>query len=66
MNGIGIYVLANSSKIMEGNFQDNMLWGEGKIMWPDGKEYEGTFRKGKRYGFGVMKFADGGLYRGQW
>ena len=66
MNGHGIYKM-NNGKILEGNFQNNLLCGQGKMTWPKAeKVYEGTFTKGSRSGFGTMKFKDGGIYRGQW
>ena len=41
-NGKGKYYAA-SGQIKEGNFKDGLLDGQGKITYPDGKEYSGEF-----------------------
>ena len=42
------------------------MHGKGKIVWPDGRQYEGDYLDDKKHGFGVFIWADGRKYEGQW
>ena len=64
-HGIGKYYFADTGKIYEGEFTDNVMNGKGVMMWPDQARYEGEFRDGKLEGEGTKLFTSGNKYIGQ-
>lgn len=38
--------------------------GSGKVLWPNGCEYNGEWRSGKAEGKGVLKLLNGEIYEG--
>jgi len=48
-----------------GELQDGTPHGQGRMVWPDGREYFGSFSKGCRMS-GTMCWSDGRMYCGQW
>ena len=42
------------------------MHGKGKLVWPEGKEYNGDFYEDRRHGFGKFRWHDGREYEGYW
>lgn len=51
---------------ISGNFQKNVLEGQGCISFCSGALYEGEFTQGLQNGFGKYLFPNGSIYEGQW
>jgi len=64
--GQGTYYYAESEKVYEGNFSENLFDGKGKLTFKDGRVYSGDFVKNKKHGSGTMIFANGNKYIGAW
>ncbi len=52
--------------VFEGNYQNDLRHGYGKMMWANGDIYEGNYENGYRSGFGKMIWADGDIYEGNY
>jgi hypothetical protein len=52
--------------VQQGYWYPVVLYGEGKVTYPDGSVYEGGFVDGQRQGQGRMRLADGREYQGAW
>ncbi len=50
----------------EGEMEEGLPHGHGKIAYPDKSSYAGGFRNGKFSGRGFFTFPDGGSYEGDW
>lgn len=48
----------------EGNFAGDVLDGEGRRAWDNGRQYVGNFKNGKEEGKGVLTFVDGRRFDG--
>ncbi len=44
-----------SGAIYEGKIKDNLKFGQGLFLWPNGDKYMGEFRSNSRHGFGIFK-----------
>ena len=42
-----------SGAIYEGKVKDNLKFGQGLFLWPNGDKYMGDFRSNCRHGFGI-------------
>ncbi len=62
LNGHGKIVLAR--RTLEGEFKDNVQFGRGTWVWPDGTRYEGNFANGKFEGQGKFVYSGGGNFVG--
>lgn len=52
--------------VYEGQFENGLFNGKGKLILPDVGTYEGMFVSGLRSGDGKMTFSNGDIYNGQW
>ncbi|KAG2378295.1 hypothetical protein C9374_008438 [Naegleria lovaniensis] len=50
-HGFGIY--KDGTNTYEGNFENDIINGKGKMTWANGAQYEGDFVKGQMEGIGV-------------
>lgn len=50
----------------KGKWKNNMMHGEGKYHYKDGRIYEGNFVMDRKDGEGKMYFPDGTIIRGIW
>ena len=66
MHGNGTYKWASSGVSYTGDFEKNLMTGNGRYEWPDGSAYEGEVRGGIRHGVGTFT-GPGGFprYEGQ-
>ena len=55
-----------SGAVFEGNWENNVKHGYGKITWANGDVYEGNFKNNVRHGYGKMTMANGGVVEGEW
>merc|ERR1712159_372124 len=55
-----------SGSTYEGEWENNVPHGDGKLMLPNGDEYEGQFHYGKRHGVGKYTWVGGNSYEGFW
>ena len=51
-------------EIIEGEFKDDSLNGEGKIYYPDGSMYQGALKDYKKDGYGRYKTQTGQVVKG--
>jgi len=56
----------NTNIIYNGDFEEGIWNGKGKLTLLDHSEYEGDFINGKRNGFGKYKSYNGCVYIGEW
>ena len=63
-HGDGVYHFYEEQKTYTGQFEDNMMHGQGTMVYADGSKYEGQFREGKKCGHGTRFFASGDHYIG--
>lgn len=61
-----MYYQAEQDKLYEGNFEQNLFEGKGKLTFNDNRVYTGDFALGKRHGQGTMVFGNGSKYIGAW
>ena len=47
-----------------GSWVNNMMSGEGRYEWPDGRTYEGNFKADLRHGYGVFNWPGVRKYEG--
>mmetsp|Transcript_13242 Transcript_13242/g.30125 ORF Transcript_13242/g.30125 Transcript_13242/m.30125 type:complete len:408 (+) Transcript_13242:48-1271(+) len=50
----------------EGNWENDVMQGNGTYSWPDGSSYEGGFFAGRFHGFGRFEWPEGSVYEGTW
>mmetsp|Transcript_47370 Transcript_47370/g.87041 ORF Transcript_47370/g.87041 Transcript_47370/m.87041 type:complete len:400 (-) Transcript_47370:109-1308(-) len=50
----------------EGNWENDVMQGNGTYSWPDGSSYEGGFIAGRFHGFGRFVWPEGSVYEGTW
>jgi len=50
----------------EGEWKNNMMDGQGKQVFKDGRSYVGEFKKDKKHGHGTYTWSDGKSYTGGW
>mmetsp|Transcript_19640 Transcript_19640/g.36181 ORF Transcript_19640/g.36181 Transcript_19640/m.36181 type:complete len:737 (+) Transcript_19640:5078-7288(+) len=51
----------------EGEWQDDLRHGKGKMLWPSGIRYEGNFKRDRRHNVtGKIWFGNGDTYEGEW
>ena len=50
----------------EGNFEDGMMQGQGKLLMKNRDRYVGAFQNGMMHGKGIMNFHDKTRYEGDW
>lgn len=65
-HGKGVYYFAESEKVYEGDFVENLFQGKGKLSFKDGRVYSGDFVENKKHGNGTMVFPNGNKYIGGW
>jgi len=53
-------------EVFEGNFENSLKNGYGKMTWPDGNVYEGNWENGTQNGYGKITWSDGDVYEGNW
>lgn len=63
--GNGTYVW-NNGDIYEGEFENDLMHGTGKLSIVGKGTYEGKFVKGKKSGIGTYTFVNGDVYIGEW
>ncbi|XP_075260391.1 ankyrin repeat and MYND domain-containing protein 1-like isoform X2 [Convolutriloba macropyga] len=54
-----------SGAVFEGELENGLKSGKGKMELPTGVTYEGSWRDNMRWGKGTLKWADGGSYTGE-
>jgi len=52
--------------VYEGNWEDDVMSGQGVYSWSDGSSYDGAFVNGKMHGPGRFMWPDGSTYEGTW
>lgn len=52
--------------VYEGNWEDDVMSGQGVYTWSDGSSYDGAFVNGKTHGPGRFMWPDGSTYEGTW
>lgn len=57
-HGCGIYIDKVTGRRYEGEFEDDIPMGNGRIIFPDGSIYSGGVVKMQRQGSGRMEYAD--------
>jgi len=50
--------------LYEGDMEDGVFHGQGKMVWPDGSQYQGHFKDGYFHGFGRLEMSNGDVYEG--
>ena len=60
----GLYKWSDG-KYYEGDWLNNKMHGNGKMVWSDGRVYEGEFFEDKKHGFGTYIWS-GRKYIGEW
>jgi hypothetical protein len=63
-SGYGIFRTKDGT--YEGNFQNDLLNGNGSFMWNDGKCYEGNFLNSMMHGNGTMYYPSNQVAQGEW
>ncbi|TGK02769.1 hypothetical protein EHQ53_12640 [Leptospira langatensis] len=63
--GYGIRSLPGSYRY-EGNFENGLAHGKGKLLLESGESYDGTWVKGNKEGTGINLYPDGSSYEGTW
>jgi len=53
-------------EVFEGNFENSLKNGYGKMTWPDGNVYEGNWENGTQNGYGKITWSSGNVYEGNW
>lgn len=64
MVGHCVFYNENEKCTYDGPFVGNILEGQGKKTWENGKSFEGTYVKGVENGKGKMTFVDGRIWEG--
>lgn len=64
-------VLHNSGSVKaalryEGEWANDLMNGQGKFTWDDGKVYVGAYKDDTRHGYGIMTWPLGDSYEGYW
>mmetsp|Transcript_14778 Transcript_14778/g.19165 ORF Transcript_14778/g.19165 Transcript_14778/m.19165 type:complete len:111 (-) Transcript_14778:360-692(-) len=57
---------ADGPDVYSGNWENDVMSGEGKYMFASGAWYNGEFVNGKMEGHGKYKWPDGSSYTGGW
>lgn len=52
--------------VYEGNWEDDVMSGQGVYSWSDGSQYDGAFLNGKMHGPGRFMWPDFSTYEGTW
>ena len=52
--------------VFEGNYENNLKNGYGKMTWSNGDVYEGNFKNDYQNGYGKMTWSNVGVYEGNW
>lgn len=67
-NGIQLYGQNEKKKDVkyEGQWEKDMMHGEGIASFPDGSIYRGTFKQGQFDGYGRFEWFEGHVYEGNW
>jgi len=66
---ISAEVIAYETSVMgvyEGNWEDDVMSGQGVYSWSDGSQYDGAFVNGKMHGPGRFMWPDFSTYEGTW
>lgn len=50
----------------EGEWENDVMHGQGAFRWADGSSYEGSFHQGELHGFGRYEWPEGSAYDGAW
>ncbi len=73
MNGEGELIYPKDDKhnriSYNGNFNEGLRSGKGKLIWKNGAKYEGNYNNGVRNGFGVFTYSKEDAkdyYEGHW
>lgn len=53
-----------SGAVYDGKVCDNLKFGKGTFIWPNGDKYIGEFKLNYRHGFGNQLWSDGSFYEG--
>jgi hypothetical protein len=56
----------HGNEVYEGDWENNLMQGEGTYYFTSGAVYKGQWINGKRHGNGIIEYPDGSLYEGQW
>ena len=62
-SGKGMVKLADGT-VYEGGFHEGHYHGAGKIIWPNGDQYDGNWKRSKMDGSGVFKQSTGFVLKG--
>lgn len=57
--------VVDNGTVYEGEFEDNLFSGRGKLSWPDGRVYEGEFKASFMHGTGKHTWPDGRVCEGE-
>ena len=55
-----------SGNVFEGNWENDLRNGYGKMTWSDGDVFEGNYENDAKNGYGKMTWSDGDVYEGNW
>ena len=59
-------MILEGNETYEGNWEKDLMHGEGIYHFTNGAIYTGQWIKGKRHGKGSIKYLDGSSYDGEW
>ena len=65
-SGKGICIFKLLGEKYEGEYDDNVIKGEGFYEWKNGNTFKGTFINGKMNGLGLFIWTDGSRYHGNY
>ena len=60
-----IYKYSNGD-VFEGNYENGVKHGYGKMTWSNGDVYEGNWQNDDLHGYGKYTWASGKVYKGNW
>jgi hypothetical protein len=63
-HGVGV-LIEKGGRRYEGQFEDDVATGNGRIIFPNSDVYIGGIQKMQRQGAGAMEYADGKRFEGQ-
>lgn len=61
-----MYYWFDTGSLYIGEWEDDIINGQGIYVWEDGDVYAGGWKNGKKNGYGVYVWPDGTIHKGQW
>ncbi|CAK9038384.1 Phosphatidylinositol 4-phosphate 5-kinase 5 (AtPIP5K5) (1-phosphatidylinositol 4-phosphate kinase 5) (Diphosphoinositide kinase 5) (PtdIns(4)P-5-kinase 5) [Durusdinium trenchii] len=63
--GDGSFENAKEGWTYDGHWRHGLMWGDGRMTWPNGLLYVGEWMNGAQHGTGRLTWPDGACYQGQ-